>query len=256
MARVVVVPDPIDYPDSDGLPMAENESQFWPILYVGSALDRYYQDRDDVYVVGNLLVYYQQGDGSKSVSPDLMVVFGASKHVRSSYRVWEEPKAPDFVLEIASESTYRTDQGEKRDTYAAMGVPEYWQYDPVGSYLDPPLLGFRLVEGRYVPIPATTQEGGLLVLRSEVLGLELHLSPGAPVREALHFYDAVRGEYLRTYREADQARAEAERGRDEEVRTRREAEARVEQIEGRLREEQAARQALEAELRDLRQRQG
>ena len=232
MARVVVVPEP-NYPDSDGLPMAENEAQFWPILYVGSALDRYYQDRDDVYVVGNLLLYYQQGDGSKSVSPDLMVVFGASKHVRSSYRVWEEPKAPDFVLEIASESTYRTDRGEKRDTYAAMGVLEYWQYDPVGSYLDPPLLGLRLVEGRYVPIPATTQEGGMLVLRSEVLGLELHLSPGAPVREALHFYDPVRGEYLRTYREEAQARQEAE---------------------DRLREEQAARQVLEAELRELRQR--
>ena len=232
MARVTVVPKTIDYPDSDGLPMAENESQFWPILYVGSALDRYYQDRDDVYVVGNLLLYYQQGDGSKSVSPDLMVVFGASKHVRSSYRVWEEPKAPDFVLEIASESTYRADRGEKRDTYADMGVLEYWQYDLVGSHLDPPLLGFRLVEGRYVPIPAVAQEGGLLVLRSEVLGLELHLSPGAPLREALHFYDPVREEYLRTYREA---------------------EARLEQIEDRLRKEQAARQALEAELRELRQ---
>ena len=240
MARVVVVPEPIDYPESDGLPMAENESQFWPILYVGSALDRYYQDRDDVYVVGNLLVYYQQGDGNKSVSPDLMVVFGAPKHVRSSYRVWEEPKAPDFVLEIASESTYRTDRGEKRDTYAAMGVVEYWQYDPVGSYLDPPLLGFRLVEGRYVPIPAVSQEGGLLVLRSEVLGLELHLRSGAPVREALHFYDPVRGEYLRTYREAE-ARLE-------------QTEDQLRQTQDRLREEQAARQALEAELRDLRQR--
>lgn len=240
MARVAVVPEPIGYPDSDGLPMAENESQFWPILYVGSALDRHYQDRDDVYVVGNLLVYYQQGDGSKSVSPDLMVVFGASKHVRSSYRVWEEPKAPDFVLEIASESTYRTDQGEKRDTYSEMGVVEYWQYDPVGSYLDPSLLGFRLVEGRYVPIPVVSQQGGLLVLGSEVLGLELHLRSGAPVREALHFYDPVRGEYLRTYREEAQARQEAE--------------TRLEKIEGRLREEQAARQVLEDELRDLRQR--
>ena len=261
MARGIVVPETIDYPDSDGLPMAESESQFWPILYVGSAFDRYYQDRDDVYVVGNLLVYYQQGDGSKSVSPDLMVVLGAPKHVRSSYRIWEEPKAPDFVLEIASESTYRADRGEKRDTYAAMGVVEYWQYDPVGSYLDPPLLGFRLVEGRYVPIPAVAREGGLLVVRSEVLGLELHLSPGAPVREALHFYDAVRAEYLRTYREADRAREEAERGRDEEAQARREAEGRLGQTEGelrqtqdRLREEQAARQALEDELRELRRR--
>ena len=245
MARVTVVPETIDYPDSDGLPMAENESQFWPILYVGSALDRYYQDRDDVYVVGNLLLYYQEGnpregDFGKSVSPDLMVVLGAPKHVRSSYRLWEEPKAPDFVLEIASESTCRTDRGEKRDIYTGMGVSEYWQYDPVGNYLDPPLLGFRLVGGRYVPIPAMAQEGGMLTVRSEVLGLELRLTPGAPVREALHFYDPVRGGYLRTYREVDQAR--------------REAEGRLEQTEDRLREEQAARQALEAELRELRRR--
>ena len=233
MARVTVVPETIDYPDSDGLPMAESESQFWPILYVGSALDRYYQARDDVYVVGNLLLYYQEGDPGKSISPDLMVVFGASKHIRSSYRLWEEPKAPDFVLEIASESTHRIDRGGKRDLYAGMGVVEYWQYDPVGDYLEPPLLGFRLVEGRYLPISATVQEGGMLALRSEVLGLELHLTPGAPVREALHFYDPARGEYLRTYREA---------------------EARLEQAEDRLREEQSARQALEAELRELRQR--
>ena len=158
--------------------MAESESQFWPILYVGAALDRYYQARDDVYVVGNLLLYYQEGDPGKSVSPDLMVVLGAPKHIRSSYRLWEEPKAPDFVLEIASESTHRIDRGEKRDLYAGMGVSEYWQYDPVGDYLEPPLLGFRLVEGRYLPISATAQEGGMLALRSEVLGLELHLTPG------------------------------------------------------------------------------
>lgn len=156
---------------------------------------------------------------------------------------------PDFVLEIASERTYRTDRGEKRDTYAGVGVMEYWQYDPVGTYLDPPLLGFRLAEGRYAPVPASAQDGGPLTLRSDVLGLKLHLTLGAPVREALRFYDSARGEYLRTYREVDQAREEAERGRDEEARARREA-------EDRLREEQATRQALEAELRELRQRRG
>ena len=246
MARVTVVPQTIDYPDSDGLPMAENESQFWPILYVGSALDRYYQDRDDVYVVGNLLVYYQQGDRNKSVSPDLMVVLGASKHVRSSYRLWEEPKAPDFVLEIASESTYRADRGEKRALYAGMGVSEYWQYDPVGSYLDPPLLGLRLVEGRYVPIPAIAQ-AGVLAVCSEVLGLELHLTSGASVREALHFYNPVRGEYLRTYREEAQARLKAEDRLEQ-------TENELRQTQNRLREEQAARQALEAELQEFRRR--
>ena len=262
MAHVAVVPEPMDYPDSDGLPMAENESQFWPILYVGSALDRYYQDREDVYVVGNLLVYYQKAppgqpiSAAKSVSPDLMVVLGAPKHVRSSYVLWQEPKAPDFVLEIASASTYRSDRGEKRTTYASMGVVEYWQYDPVGRYLAPPLVGYRLVDGAYRPIPARVQSGGLLSLRSEVLGLELHLTPGAPVREALHFYDPVRGEYLRTYREEAQARREAE-GRLEQTEGRLEqTEGQLQQTRDRLREEQAARQALEAEVQELRRRGG
>lgn len=232
MARGTVAPKVIHYPDSDGLPMAENESQYWPILYVGSVLDWHFRQRDDVYVVGNLLVYYQEGDPNRSVAPDLMVVFGAPKHIRSSYRLWEEPKAPDFVLEIASESTYRSDRGQKRGIYTRIGVSEYWQYDPVGDYLNPPLLGFRLVENRYVPIPVGTTASGMLTAASEVLGLELHLTPGAPVREALRFYDPVRGQPLRSYREAEQGR---------------------EETEARLREEQVARQALEAELREFRQ---
>ena len=77
-------------------------------------------------------ITYQEGDDKKSVSPDLMVVFGAPKYVRSSYRLWEEPKVPAFVLEVASESTYRSDRGEKRDICADMGVMEYWQCDQRG----------------------------------------------------------------------------------------------------------------------------
>ena len=102
-------------------------------------------------------------DRNKSVSPDLMVVLGASKHVRSSYRVWEEPKAPDFVLEFASASIHRIDRGARSATPTrSMGVLEYWQYDPVGSYTSiPPLLGFRLVEGRIMcRYPLWHRKGG------------------------------------------------------------------------------------------------
>ena len=49
--------------------MAERESQFWPILYIGAALDCYFQACDDVYVVGKMLLHHQEGDGKKSVSP-------------------------------------------------------------------------------------------------------------------------------------------------------------------------------------------
>lgn len=243
MARTAVVPETSDYPDSNGLPMAESEFQFWPLVYAAPALDRYYQARDDVYVVGNLLMYYQEGNPregnfGKSVSPDLMIVLGAPKHVRSSYRLWEESKAPDFVLEIASENTYRVDQVEKRAIYSDIGVSEYWQVDPVGAWLRPALQGFRLVEGRYEPMPHAERSDSTLTSRSEVLGLELHLRPGTPVRDALRFYDPVRGEFLRSLREEAQAREEAE--------------ARLEQTESRLQESEAARKALEAELRALR----
>ena len=252
MARTAVVPETIDYPESDGLPMAENESQFWPILYVGSALDRYYQDREDVYVVGNLLLFYregnpQEGDFGKSISPDLMVVIGAAKHVRSSYKLWEEPKAPDFVLEIASESTWQADSGKKRDTYAEIGVPEYWQVDPTGSYLRPPLQGFRLVGGEYQPIVGAQRTDGTLMARSDVLGLQLHLNPEAPPQEAFRFYDPVRNEPLRSLREAEQAREQAEREREAEWQARHGVEARLEESE-------TARKTLEARVQQLERR--
>ena len=247
MARTAVVPETIDYPESDGLPMAENESQFWPILYVGSALDRYYQDREDVYVVGNLFVFYREGDRDKRISPDLMVVFGASKHTRSSYKLWEEPKAPDFVLEIASESTWQADSGKKRDTYGEIGVREYWQVDPTGAYLRPPLKGFRLVGGEYQPIVGAQRTDGALMARSDVLGLQLHLNPDAPVQEAFRFYDPVRGEPLRSLREAEQAREQAEREREAEWQARHGVEARLEESE-------AARKTLEARVQRLERR--
>ena len=224
MARTAVAPETVDYPDSDGLPMAENEFQFRSILYANSALAAYYRAHDDVYVVGNLLLYYEPsprpGVPGKSVSPDLMVVLGAPKHMRSSYLLWEEPKAPDFVLEVASESTYRSDLGSKRATYARIGVSEYWLYDPIGVYHDPRLQGFRLVEGRYEPIPVMERTDGVLTGYSEALALALRLYPD----DRFRFHDPASGRDLPSLDEA----------------------------EDRLQESEAARKALEAELRALR----
>ena len=113
---------------------------------------------------------------------------------------------------------------------------------------------FRLVEGRYVPIPVTATEGGILVGHSEVLGLELRLTPDASVRDVLRFYDPMIGEPLRSLRKAErrldeeaQAHGEAERGRDEEAQAREEAEARLRQTQERLRD-------LEIEIQALHQR--
>ena len=51
-------------------------------------------------MAANLLIYYQEGDKQVRVAPDVFVVVGASSQERSSYLLWQEPKAPDWVLEI------------------------------------------------------------------------------------------------------------------------------------------------------------
>jgi Uma2 family endonuclease len=198
----------IEYPDTDGLPMAESDFQREYLTYAVEVLRIYFQDRADVYVSGNLFIYYEQGNPTAVVAPDVFVVFGVAKRDRFSYKLWEENKAPDFILEITSKSTLSEDQGVKRGVYAFLGVREYFQYDPTGDYLEPQLKGLRLGEGNYLPIPATVLSDGSLLLTSEVLGLELRLQAGS-----LRFYDPVTGEKLLSHQESEQARAKAEQAR-------------------------------------------
>jgi Uma2 family endonuclease len=48
---------------------------------------------------------------------------------RLTYKVWEEVKVPDFVMEFSSKSTYRNDLGEKMELYASLGIRDYVLYD-------------------------------------------------------------------------------------------------------------------------------
>ena len=48
-----------------------------------------------------------------------------------SYELWEEPTAPDIVLEVMSGSTREDDQGRKREVYASLHAGEHWQFDSV-----------------------------------------------------------------------------------------------------------------------------
>ena len=170
MRRPALSPVPVDYPDSDGKRMADNDAQLAAILYGISVLRTHYAHRRNVYVSGDLLVYYEEGNPRVSVAPD---VFGVEARERMTYRVWEEGNGPDFVLEVVSRSTWREDVGPKRGVYAGMGVGEYWLYDPLGEYLRPRLRGYRLVEGRYERQPLPESVDGRLTLRSEALGLDM-----------------------------------------------------------------------------------
>ena len=70
----------------------------------------------------------------------------------NGYVVSEQGKPPDFVLEVALESTANVDTGVKRDDYAALGIAEYWRFDETGEHHGARLAGDRLMEGRYEPV--------------------------------------------------------------------------------------------------------
>ena len=100
---------------------------------------------------------------------------------RKLYLPWEVGKPPDWVLEIASDSTKREDVDRKPGIYALVGVPEYWRFDPTGGrYHGEPLYGGRLVDGGYQAIELTTEPDGILKGHSEILELSLAWDEGWP----------------------------------------------------------------------------
>jgi Uma2 family endonuclease len=243
----------IDYPDSDGQPMAESDFQREPLIYAIESLRIYFQDRADVYVSGNMFVYYEEGNPKAVVAPDVFVVIGAPRRDRSSYKLWQEPKGPDFVLEITSRSTYAEDQGAKRGIYALLGVREYWQYDPTGDYLKPVLQGLQLAERNYWPLPAKRPPDGGLLMHSTVLELDLRIDDGR-----LRFYDPATGRKLRSHSEAEWAYHHAELARQTAEQARQKAEQACQEAalarqaaEARAEHEAAQRQTLEARLAQL-----
>ena len=239
MIRPAPAAVPIHYPSSDGKPMAENDAQRNAIMYGISALTRHFRRRRDVYVSGDLLIYYEEGNPRVSIAPDVFVVFGVEKRERPNYKLWEEGQAPAFVLEVASPSTWRDDVGRKRSVYAQLGVREYWQYDPAGEYLAARLQGERLTPSGYERQPVATGLDGTLTLRSERLGLELRVAPGREMR----FRDPATGLDLRNHDE------EAE-GRLEEAAARAAAETRVAAAETRAEAAEARVAELEALFRE------
>ncbi len=196
----------VDYPETDGKPMAESDFQRKPLTYAVEALDLFFRERSDVYVSGNLFVYYEKGNPDAVVAPDVFVVVGVPKRDRTSYFTWQEGKGPDFVIEITSRATRWEDQGTKRALYAHLEVREYFQYDPTGDYLKPALQGYRLgIGGDYTPILPRADTPGAVTLPSQVLGLDLRLREGR-----LRFYDPVADRQLPNYQEAELARRAAE----------------------------------------------
>lgn len=215
-------PIEVEYPESDGRPMGETDlHRNWMVRIIDILQQRYRGQH--VYVTGDLLLYYQEGDPSRYLVPDVFVVFDSDPGLRRTYKIWEEDgKGPNVVVEVTSRWTRSEDVNQKPRKYAQLGVDEYFLYDPTCDYLVPPLRGFRMTDGEYVQIELDIK-GGLV---SEQLNVRLCIEASQLV-----MYDLDTGERLPTEVEAEIAAREQEQAAREQ--------------------EQAARMAAEAEVRRL-----
>lgn len=193
---------PVDYPTSDGKPMAETPLHMRVMWDLIQTLIAWFASDSMVYVWGNMFLYYEEGDTRKNVSPEVMLIKGVPKDkFRDTFKVWEEGgKTPNAIIEVSSKSTSIEDEVEKFQLYQdVLRVEEYFLFDPRAEYLKPPLKGYRLVRGKYQSIKAVAGR-----LPSKVLGL--HLEGNG---QELRLYDPRTGAWLPTPVEARES-AEAE----------------------------------------------
>jgi len=204
----------IEYPETDGRPMGETDlHREWMLRIIDLLKHRYRGQR--VYVSGNLLMYYEEGDPSHFVVPDAMVVKDCDAGRRRIFKIWEEKRVPSAVFETTSRSTKREDASYKTQLYEQLRIPEYFLYDPTADYLRPPLQGWKLQADHYERIEPDTA-GRLLC---QQLDLWLRLEDGDFV-----LYDVQTGQRLMTEAEHERAAREA-------------AEAEIQRLRDKLREQ-------------------
>ncbi|WP_438000061.1 Uma2 family endonuclease [Sorangium sp. So ce185] len=204
----IAPPGEDELPHDDGEPMESDRHRKQMLLLIES-LDLFWKDRDDVYVSGNMAIYFSELQTMKNDfrGPDVFVVLDTVRRDRKSWVVWQENgRTPDLVIELLSESTESVDRGEKMRIYAkVLRVPEYFLFDPMKNLLE----GYALDVGSRAYRPMDPSAGGELV--SQQLGLRLGVRDGSYLGSEgkwLRWLDAE-GRTLPTAEE--QARAAEER---------------------------------------------
>jgi len=187
--------DSIEYPDSDGMPMADNTKQLrWIVVLYGNLAAQYRND-PNVFVAGDLLWYPVKGEPEIRLAPDVMVIRGRPKGDRGSYRQWlENDIPPTVVFEILSPSNTVTEMDLKWMKYELYGVGEYYYFDPDANHL----VGF-------------VRQGEVL---RRVRRIHEHVSPMLGIRFDLSGPEMIvrraDGRPFLTFEELEAARAEAE----------------------------------------------
>ena len=155
-------------------PPVESELHLEQIMLLIKCLKWLWKDRYDFYAAGNLSIYYSPNQKKSEYfrGPDFFVVLETERKTRKSWVVWEEDgKYPNFILEILSPSTAKTDREFKKELYQnTFRTPDYFWFDPYTLEF----AGFHLVDNKYQPLELN-EKGHLW---SEQLGLYLGIHQG------------------------------------------------------------------------------
>ncbi|MFN6514474.1 MAG: Uma2 family endonuclease [Nostoc sp. CreGUA01] len=172
MTTTIKIVNPnIEYPTSDGEPLAESYLHLYAILTTLEVIKQYLAGRQAT-VLANQFLYYAQGFPKLRVAPDVMVIFDVPPGGRDSYKVWEEGQVPQVVFEMTSQGTQKQDQEQKKNLYEQLGILEYWLFDPKGEWIEEKLRGYRLDGETYqLIVDGISQPLGLKVtVEGELLG--------------------------------------------------------------------------------------
>lgn len=190
----------IAYPEQREDDMGETSIHFKLIADFLNILRLFFKDRKDVFLSANLNVYFVEGNPDKWLAPDILVAFGVPSGERTSYKLWEEGRFPQVIIEVASERSWKKDVADKMELYDELGAEEYYILDPKFEFLPAPMLAFRRQGGRLIAVPADNDR-----MHSEHLGLDI-------VRDVSGYrlFDPEAGQFLLTLAESEERRREAE----------------------------------------------
>ena len=188
--------------------------------YAVGALRVHYAERPGFFAASAMGLLFERGNPAAVMAPDLLVSFTADGGPRSSYKLWQAP-VPDLVMELLSPKTWRRDIEAKPGLYEALGVREFWLFDPLGK-LPCPVKGWRLdAGGVYAPIPALPDGAW----RSTVLNLDLVACP-----HGFRFRDLTTGALLPDHAETAAALRATEAALQASRAALREAQARLAEL--------------------------
>ncbi|MBW4693547.1 MAG: Uma2 family endonuclease [Lyngbya sp. HA4199-MV5] len=243
---IPIPPTQDELPYDDGIPMESPRHKLQMELLIDPLV--IWLGDQDAYVGGNMFVYFSpdQVKTQDYRGPDVFVALDVPKGERKSWVTWCEPKAPDIVIELLSDSTAAIDKGRKKEIYQnQLRATEYFWFNPFDAT---DLAGFRLIGGSYEPI-APTADGQLI---SPTLNLALVRWSGD--------FKGTEATWLRwatpdgTLLPNDQETVEQERQRAEQECQRAEQECqRAEQERQRAEQERQRAEQAEQELERLKQ---